>query len=147
MHDDRIGPVRHVIVIGRRGVQVFAHLPQSTIRSRLYMLMPLKVVHARCLSLERQNSGNYLAHQPHDDKNRVPFWGHGPKNGGVSKVSSALPNGYQPMTDKKPLTLHEAVRAITSTPRMRHAEEPKAVKEHGPEPAKVFEDREKPGQW
>ena len=51
------------------------------------------------------------------------------------------------MSDKKPLTLHEAVRAITSTPRMRHAEEPKPVREHGPEPAKVFEDREKPGQW
>jgi hypothetical protein len=51
------------------------------------------------------------------------------------------------MTDKTPLTLHEAVRAITSTPRMRHAEEPKLVREHGPEPAKVFEDRENPGQW
>ena len=55
------------------------------------------------------------------------------------------------MPDKKPLTLKEAVRAITSTPRMGHEPEhrpedqPKAL--HGSEPAKVFEDREAPGEW
>ena len=54
------------------------------------------------------------------------------------------------MPDKKPLTLKEAVRAITSTPRMSHEPEhrpkdqPKAL--HGSEPAKVFEDREAPGE-
>ena len=52
------------------------------------------------------------------------------------------------MADKKPLSLKEAVRAITSTPRMRHDPEPRSkVNQHTTEPAKVFEDRETPGEW
>ena len=59
------------------------------------------------------------------------------------------------MPDKKPLSLKEAVRAITSTPLVRRdperpslEQEPRSnVNQHGTEPAKVFEDREKPGEW
>lgn len=59
------------------------------------------------------------------------------------------------MPDKKPLSLKEAVRAITSTPLMRRdPERPSRDPEHrssfsprGSAPAKVFEDREKPGEW
>ena len=52
------------------------------------------------------------------------------------------------MPDKKPLSLKEAVRAITSTPRMtREPERPSNVNQHTTEPAKVFEDRDTPGKW
>ena len=59
------------------------------------------------------------------------------------------------MPDRKPLSLQEAIRAITSTPRMRrdpehpsHEPEHRSnANQHGTEPAKVFEDRETPGQW
>ena len=51
------------------------------------------------------------------------------------------------MPDKKPLTLQEAVRAITSTPRKRRALDAQPEVDHGPESAKVFEDPEMPGQW
>lgn len=51
------------------------------------------------------------------------------------------------MPDKKPLTLQEAIRAITSTPRVRRGSEAKPEDDDGPEPAQVFEDRENPGQW
>ena len=50
------------------------------------------------------------------------------------------------MPDKKPLTLKEAVRAITSTPRMSHEPEQQQPADDGPQPAKVFEDHET-GQW
>jgi len=49
------------------------------------------------------------------------------------------------MPDKKPLTLKEAVRAITSTPRMGHEPEQQPA-DNGPQPAKVFEDHET-GEW
>ena len=59
------------------------------------------------------------------------------------------------MPDRKPLSLQEAIRAITSTPRMRrdpehpsHEPEHRSnANQHGTEPAKVFEDRETPGPW
>jgi hypothetical protein len=51
------------------------------------------------------------------------------------------------MPDKKPLTLQEAVRAITSTPRIRRALEIQPEVDYGPEPAKVFEDHKIPDQW
>jgi homospermidine synthase len=50
------------------------------------------------------------------------------------------------MPDKKPLTLKEAVRAITSTPRMSHEPKQQQPADDGPQPAKVFEDH-KTGQW
>jgi hypothetical protein len=59
------------------------------------------------------------------------------------------------MPDRKPLSLQEAIRAITSTPTVhRDAEHPSHEPEHrsnanqhGAEPAKVFEDRDTPDQW
>ena len=51
------------------------------------------------------------------------------------------------MPENNPLTLQEAIRAITSTPRMHRASEAEPEDNHGPEPAKVFEDRKNPGQW
>ena len=50
------------------------------------------------------------------------------------------------MPDKKPLTLKEAVRAITSTPRMSHEPEQQQPADDGPQSAKVFEDHET-GEW
>ena len=51
------------------------------------------------------------------------------------------------MPDRKPLSIQEAIRAITSTPRMHQEPEHRPKISPGTEPAKVFEDRATPGEW
>jgi hypothetical protein len=51
------------------------------------------------------------------------------------------------MPDRKPLSIQEAIRAITSTPRMHQEPEHRPKISPGTEPAKVFEDRAIPGEW
>src|SRR5438067_13850275 len=51
------------------------------------------------------------------------------------------------MPDRKPLSIHEASRAITSTLRMHQEPEHRPKISPGTEPAKVVEDRATPGEW
>jgi hypothetical protein len=51
------------------------------------------------------------------------------------------------MPDRRPLSIQEAIRAITSTPRMHQEPEHHPKISPGTEPARVFEDRATPGDW
>jgi hypothetical protein len=75
MHDDRVRPVRNIVVVGRDGAQVFANPSERAQHRGVDVLMPVFIGHNRdigaCLAIVQANRlAPYISRMP--DENLAP---------------------------------------------------------------------------